>query len=261
MPQHNIPALEARLNYTFTSPELVALALRHASVADHRVASNERLEFLGDAVLGLLACQRIFEIFPSALEGEMTKIKSSVVSRQTCAQIAREMGLHEYLALGKGMRGQSAALPMSLAAAALESIIAAVYLDGGIEPVRAFLMPRLEPLIMAAAASKHQENYKSLLQHFVQQDSSSAPLYLILSEKGPDHAKQFHIAVKVGDRTFDAAWGASKKHAEQAAALLALRTLGIVGSDGTLQVKGFSSSDESIDGVAHDGVTLDGKQK
>lgn len=233
-PEARIAAIEARTGHTFRQRDLVALALRHASVADSRASSNERLEFLGDAVLGLLTCQRIFELYPAMLEGEMTKIKSTVVSRQSCAQVAIELGLHEHLSLGKGMRGSASGVPMSLAAAALESIIAAIYLDAGLDAVRAFLLPKLEPLILAAAASKHQENYKSLLQHHVQQGQTGSPQYVVVDEKGPDHAKHFLIAVRVGERQFSPSWGASKKLAEQAAALLALRELGVIRDDGTL---------------------------
>lgn len=259
--------LEARLGYRFANPELLELALRHASVADARVRSNERLEFLGDAVLGLIVCQRVYELFPDLLEGEMTKIKSLVVSRQSCAQIGNEIGLTRYLQLGKGMKPGAptstgapvagSGLPMSLSAAALEAVVAAMYLDAGPERglgvARAFLLPLLESRIRSAAASGHQENFKSILQHHVQQQEpgqstgqsradadagasgsvAAAPLYVVLAQRGPDHAKHFQIAVRVAGRTFEPAWGASKKQAEQAAALNALRELGLI--SGTLE--------------------------
>lgn len=224
----NVAVIESSIGYTFTNPALADLAFQHASVADTRVASNERLEFLGDAVLGMVACQRIYELFPDMLEGEMTKIKSTVVSRQVCAIISIELGLHEHLQLGKGMRTGAAAVPMSLAAAALESVVAAIFLDGGLEPARRFLLPLLEPRISAAAASKHQENYKSLLQHHVQQTMSLAPRYIVLAERGPDHAKNFLVCVEVGTKRHEASWGISKKHAEQQAAMLALQEMGVL---------------------------------
>ncbi len=218
-------ALEQRLGHEFRDAELLALALRHASIAESRQKSNERLEFLGDAVLGLVACQRIYEKFPDLLEGEMTKIKSMVVSRQTCAQIGTDLGLQDLLSLGKGMKSPDAPLPPSLAAAALEAVVAALYIDGGLEVARRFLLPLLDERIVRAASSGHQENFKSILQHHAQQAYGATPVYSVLEEKGPDHAKHFHVQVRIQDRVFEPAWGASKKQAEQAAALEALRTL------------------------------------
>jgi ribonuclease-3 len=239
-------ALEARLGHTFTNPDLLDLALRHASIADLRVRSNERLEFLGDAVLGLIVCQRIYELYPELLEGEMTKIKSLVVSRQSCAQMGDQIGLTEFLVLGKGMKpGPNQSLPMSLSAAALEAIVAAIYLDAGpeqgLQRARAFLLPLVEERIAAAAASGHQENFKSILQHHVQQSPSlgvHGPVYVVLDERGPDHAKQFQVCVIVGERRFEPAWGANKKQAEQQAAVNALRELGVVTAlpDGRVQL-------------------------
>jgi ribonuclease III len=218
---------QARIGHTFANPSLLVLALTHASVADCRASSNERLEFLGDAVLGLVCCEMLYRLYPNLLEGEMTKIKSSVVSRQTCARIASDLGLDRLLILGKGIKSQRS-VPQSLAAAAVESVIAAMYLDGGIEAARGFLEPLLEPLIRAAAASGHQENFKSVLQQYAQQSGQSTPAYMVLDEKGPDHSKCFEVCAEIGVRRFSSCWGASKKQAEQQAALLALRELGIV---------------------------------
>jgi ribonuclease-3 len=227
-------ALQARLGYTFRDPALLELAMRHASVADARVRSNERLEFLGDAVLSLVTCNHIYHRYPDLLEGEMTKIKSAVVARNTCALIADELGLTTFLELGKGMK-TAPTLPMSLAAAALEAVIGAVFLDGGMEPVSRILNPLLIPRIEKAAASGHQDNYKSILQQYAQQHLTQTPLYSVMSQKGPDHAKHFQVSVSIGERAFPACWGASKKAAEQAAALTALHELGLIemGEGGT----------------------------
>lgn len=222
---------EARIGYQFNDKSLLELALLHASAADQRVASNERLEFLGDAVLGVVACERIFARFPSLLEGDMTKIKSTAVSRRTCAKLARDLGLDEMLVLGKGVREQGD-LPSSLAAAVFESVTGAIYVDGGLDAARAFLYPMLDPLIDAAEASGHQQNFKSVLQQHCQQRLGITPYYRALDEKGPDHAKAFKIAVEVGSESFEPAWGQSKKQAEQQAALLALLALRVVASDG-----------------------------
>jgi ribonuclease-3 len=219
------------IGHRFQNPELLSRALTHASTAGTRLDSNERLEFLGDAVLGLVVCEMIYRRFPHFLEGEMTKVKSLAVSRQTCAQIASRLGLERLLMLGKGMQ-TSAPLPASLGAAALESVIGALYLDAGFDAAAAFIRPLVSDVIDRAAASGHQQNYKSVLQQFVQQKFGMTPVYRIVSEDGPDHAKTFVIAVEIGATIFEGCKGQSKKRAEQDAALTALTTLGVVAIDG-----------------------------
>lgn len=221
----SLQACQQALGYPFADPELLRFALTHASSADQRSLSNERLEFLGDAVLGLVVCQSLFERYPHFQEGELTKIKSAVVSRRICAIVARRLGLQHYLTLGKGMDGGEH-MPSSMAAGALEAVIAAVYLDGGLDAARTFILSQLESEIHAAAESEHRYNYKSQLQQFAQQTFSETPYYELLDEKGPDHSKCFEVAVSVGARRFGSAWGPSKKEAEQKAALLALVELG-----------------------------------
>lgn len=223
----SLSGVEALIGYQFKDHQLLNRALTHASVAENRVDSNERMEFLGDSVLGLIVSERIYHRYPDLLEGEMTKIKSTAVSRQTCAQIARRLGLHEFLVLGKGMQGAEG-VPQSLAAAVLESIIAAVYLDGGYEAVEKFIGPHVDPLIERAFESGHQENFKSVLQQHAQQTEQDPPIYRVLDEKGPDHAKCFKVAAELTGRRFNACWGQSKKQAEQMAALAALVELGLV---------------------------------
>lgn len=223
-------AAEKAIGYTFQDPRLLERALTHSSLAESRVESNERMEFLGDSVLGLIVSERIFHKFPDLQEGEMTKIKSAAVSRQTCAVISRELGIDEFLRLGKGMQTKDG-LPQSLSAAVFESVIAAVYLDGGYEAADRFVRPLVEPLIERAAASGHQENFKSVLQQHAQQHLGETPAYRILDEKGPDHSKCFKIGVEIGGRRFEPVWAGSKKQAEQMAALNALKELGIVRPD------------------------------
>lgn len=227
MSAENLDHVQTIIGHRFVDPELLVRALTHASVAGSRQESNERMEFLGDSVLGLVCCEMIFSMYPTLLEGEMTKIKSTVVSRQTCAAIARELGLHRHLLLGKGML-MHRELPQSLAAAAVESVVAAIYLDGGLGAARGFLEPLLAPMIRRAAASGHQENFKSVLQQHAQQAFGESPSYVVLDEKGPDHAKCFEIAVEIAGRRYAPCWGASKKQAEQQAALNALSELGLL---------------------------------
>jgi ribonuclease III len=246
LPAETLEQAQQRLGYSFTNRALLEQALTHASVADGRVRSNERLEFLGDAVLGLIVCQRIFELHPTLLEGEMTKVKSSVVSRQACAVVAQGLRLAELLALGKGMRIHET-IPTSLAAAVLESVVAAIYLDGGLEPARRLLVPLVDPLIEKAFASGHQENFKSILQQHAQQKMDESPVYVVLGQRGPDHAKHFQVCVQIGTKRFVPCWGNSKKVAEQQAALAALQELGLLAPNeqGELRLTPGSSTNGS----------------
>lgn len=219
--------VESLIGYQFTNKAILIEALTHSSQADHRLMSNERLEFFGDAVLALVICQALFERFPTYLEGDLTKIKSMLVSRKTCARVAGKLGIEQYLKIGKGM-SNSNALTGSLAAGALESVIAAIYLDGGLQPAREFILKVFGPMIQVADAQQHQDNFKSLLQQYAQQQLNLTPIYELLDEKGPDHNKCFESAVIMGDRRFSSAWGTNKKQAEQKAAYTALVELGVV---------------------------------
>ncbi len=221
----DIQQIEEILGHKFSDQELLTRALTHASLVDSRLQSNERLEFLGDAVLGLVVCSYLFDQFPDLLEGELTKIKSTVVSRRVCAEIAASLKLDEVLRLGKGM-SRHAALPASVLAAVFESLVGALYLDGGLEAAQRFILRMMKDRIEKAARSGHQFNFKSVLQQLAQQTFSQTPQYVILDEKGPDHAKCFEVAVEVGARRFTPCWGPSKKQAEQEAALQALKELG-----------------------------------
>ena len=229
MEPENCPleACQERIGYRFNDADLLLAALTHASYADQRVNSNERLEFLGDAVLGLVVCQALYERLPQALEGELTKIKSAVVSRRVCALVADELRLTEALVLGQGMEPDEQ-LPPSLAAGVFESIIGAIYLDGGLTAAREFILKYMEEEIRSAAASEHQFNYKSQLQQHAQRHLGATPEYELLDEKGPDHAKCFEVAVTLGRQQFPSAWGPNKKEAEQKAAQLALIALELI---------------------------------
>jgi ribonuclease-3 len=225
-----IDECERIIGHAFADRSLLVVALTHASIATTRVESNERLEFLGDAVLGMVVCDDLYHRFPTALEGEMTKIKSAVVSRRMCAKIASDLGLDRLLILGKGMKTRTA-IPSSLSAAVLESVIGAIYLDAGLDRARAFLMPLIQPHIDAAAESGHQQNFKSVLQQHAQQQLSAQPVYVLLDENGPDHAKAFQVAVEVAGTRYKTCWANSKKQAEQLAALAALTQLGLIVED------------------------------
>ncbi len=218
---------EKVLEYTFQSEALLKESLTHASIADNRLHSNERMEFLGDAVLDLIICNDIYKRFPTYAEGELTKIKSAVVSRKTCADVAREISLDKLLIIGKGISSR-AAMPPSLAAAVYESIVAAIYLDGGYDAASKFVMRTMGPKIISISASIHQHNYKATLQQHAQGTLHASPMYELLDEKGPDHSKCFEICVTIAGRRFESAWGTNKKIAEQKAALMALLELNVI---------------------------------
>jgi len=212
------------LGYRFKDPALLEEALTHASVADDRLSSNERMEFLGDAILGFVVCEYLHDTYPELLEGDLTKIKSAVVSRRVCALISNASNMAELLNLGKGMTGR-AGLPSSVAAAVLESLIAAIYMDSGMDEARAFILKHMVPYIDEAADSAHQHNFKSVLQQHAQKHLTGNPSYVLLDEKGPDHSKCFEVCVEIEGRRCESAWANSKKEAEQKAALNALHEL------------------------------------
>ncbi len=236
---------EAILGYTFKDPNLLKESLTHASIADHRLNSNERMEFLGDAVLDLIICEALYKRFPEQLEGDLTKVKSAVVSRRTCAEVSKETGLVDLLIIGKGISAREL-MPSSLAAAVYESIVAAIYLDGGFDVVKEYVLRTMTPKIELIASNTHQHNYKAVLQQHAQKIMTSTPIYELLDEKGPDHSKCFEVCVTVDGRRFPSAWGPNKKMAEQKAALLALEELGVFPADEvTLAIEQMASLDST----------------
>jgi len=215
---------EEVLHYRFRDRGLLEKSLTHASVARTRLESNERLEFLGDAILGAIICEMLYQRFPSEPEGELTRIKSSLVSRNTCAALTEELGLYRFLLLGKGL-AMNDRIPVSILAGVFESVVAAIYLDGGVERAREFVAHAFADEIDRTTDFDQSKNYKSLLQQMSQKSCGETPNYHLLDEKGPDHSKCFKIAASIGPQIFSAAWGNSKKEAEQRAALNALHEL------------------------------------
>ena len=212
---------EEVLGYNFRDPAFLRSALTHASGADHRLASNERLEFLGDAILGAIVCELLYLRYPQYLEGELTRIKSVVVSRQTCAKISERLGFDGFLILGKGMGSQDQT-PPSVLADVFESLVGAIYLDGGMDAAKAFILAHIEAEIEETVGGQMGNNYKSNLQQLAQRQFGETPTYLLLDEKGPDHSKCFKVAAQIGRHSYPPAWGKNKKDAEQRAALNAL---------------------------------------
>jgi len=227
MDQETLRQVEQIIDYRFSDSSLLTRALTHSSTVSDRLLSNERLEFLGDAILALVICQALFERFTDYLEGDLTKMKSMLVSREACARISRQMGLQKFLKIGKGMIA-SRALSGSLAAGVLEAIIGAMYIDGGLDAARSFILRTFGSLIDQAEGEQAQGNFKSLLQQYAQEQFNAVPVYVLLDEQGPDHDKCFELEVVVGERHFPSAWGTNKKEAEQKAAFNALVELGVL---------------------------------
>ncbi len=212
------------VDYRFQDVALLQSALTHASGAAHRLANNERLEFLGDSILGLVVCEWLYEEYPEYNEGDLTKIKSSVVSRRACGKVACELRLDECLIVGKGIhRGRG--FPRSLVSDVFEAITAALYLDGGMPVVRPRLRRWLAGEVRSAVEGRGSANFKSLLQQFAQRERASTPFYRLVTETGPDHRKRFRVSAVIAGEEFQPAWGNNKKDAEQHAAANALAIL------------------------------------
>jgi len=227
MDKEALHQIEQIIGYKFSNRNLLHKAFTHSSAVDNRSLSNERLEFLGDSVLAVVICQALFERFAGYLEGDLTKIKSMLVSRRTCARVARQLGLQKFLKVGKGM-ADSRALTSSLAAGLLEAVIAAIYIDSGVEAARSFILRTFASLIDQSDAKHAQGNFKSLLQQYAQQQFNVTPVYELIDEKGPDHDKCFEAEAVIAEHHFLSAWGTNKKEAEQKAAFNALVELGLI---------------------------------
>ena len=232
--------LQQLLGYQFRHPALLDLALTHSSVAYEEQTNqdpredNEQLEFLGDAVLGLVVTDQLFRAYPEFSEGAWTRLRSQFVSRPHLAGVAQAIGLGEFLRVGKGEEKSGGRKKPAILANAVESVIAAVYLDGGMEPavqlVRTWLLDETMEAVVEAARAGEVGDYKSRLQEYSQAHGLGQPRYQLTSETGPDHRKSFVVEVKLLDpsaveTTVASAGGTRKKHAEQEAARLALQHL------------------------------------
>ena len=226
----DVAECQRRINYEFRDPSLLVAAFTHASGAQHRLASNERLEFLGDAILGFIVCETLYQLFPDSLEGDLTRIKSVVVSRETCGRITERLQLIDFLIVGKGL-SLNRPVPTSVLSDLFESLVAAMYLDGGLEPVRSLVSRMLEPEIVKVASGEQGLNHKSLLQQLAQRDFGITPTYEVLDETGPDHSKSFQVSAQIGGRRYAPAWGRNKKEAGQRAASNALVELRSEGAE------------------------------
>ncbi len=219
-------ALEARLGASFADPGLLDVALTHRSFAyEHDVQeTNERLEFLGDAILNLCVTDLLYERFPEHLEGDLAKLRASLVSEPALAEVAAELDLGPAIRLGRGERLSGGATKPSIMADAMEAVLGAVYLDGGIEGVRHSVKKLFGSRIEAAAGREIPKDAKTRLQEIVTRKHGILPRYRVTGS-GPDHAKRFKAEVFVQDEFHGRGEGRSKKEAEQAAAAEALIVL------------------------------------
>lgn len=215
---------EKHLGYEFVEKGYLFEAITHASVATTRLCSYERLEFLGDSILGFAVCEYLFKNFPDWLEGDLTKVKSNVVSRQSCAEFGKSLNIEEFLVVGKGI-GVKGKVPKSLLANSFESIVAAIYLDSGIDSVKIFLTPFIKKQVNAAITGGLDVNYKSELQQYSQKRFGLPPQYQLLGNQGPDHDRWFQVSAQVDKKMFGPAWGKNKKEAEQRSAANALASI------------------------------------
>lgn len=224
-----LAGLERALGYKFNDPSFLECALTHRSFANENpdllVQDNERLEFLGDAVLTLCITDMLMKKFPECTEGDLSKIRSSIVNERPLAGIARELRIGDYLLLGKGEDISGGRSKSSLLANALEAIIAAVYCDTGFAGAFDFIGKRFHPLLETGVADVLYRDYKTSLQETTQNRFRVIPRYSVIREYGPDHDKVFQVRVSIGDVVSTAGLGRNKKEAEQRAARKALEAI------------------------------------
>jgi len=226
MNRNNFYELEELIHYDFKDKEYLIEALTHSSYANEKKYKkcnyNERLEFLGDSVLGLVISDYLFTNYPDLPEGELTKTRAKIVCETTLSNCAKSINLGYFLMLGKGEDATGGRQRPSLLADAFESIIGAIYLDGGINSARNFIMTTMKKVIKDALEGKIFIDYKTHLQELIQNDSNVKITYEIIDEKGPDHNKTFYTHVKKNNKILGYGKGKSKKESEQNAAKMAL---------------------------------------
>lgn len=226
--------LQQVIKYTFTRKELLERAMTHSSWANEQDSGqdtdsehNERLEFLGDAVLELCVSERLFAMFPEAREGQLTKLRAKLVSKPSLAEIAKELRLDQYLRLGKGEESQGGRDRHSLLSDAVEALLGAVFLDSGYSGALAVIDCLLAERWPKAAETSRTKDYKSRLQEYTQQQFKERPVYTLAGSRGPEHAKIFEVLLTLPDGTSMEADGPSVKRAEQRVAGLALKRYGV----------------------------------
>ena len=222
-----IKDLEAAIGYRFKNITLLQNALTHSSYANERwhnsLMSNERLEFLGDSILGMVVAEYLYKSFPDRPEGELTRMRADMVCEKTLAAVAARIDLGRHLLLGNGEEQGGGRSRDSILADAVESVIAASFLDGGMEAARSFIEKFI--LVEVPVTRLHNADYKTALQELVQQRKNQILSYTLIGESGPDHDKRFEVEVKLNGKVVGVGSGSSKKRAEQMAARAAMEAL------------------------------------
>jgi ribonuclease III len=221
--------LESKTGYNFKDKGCLILSMTHSSYAnemsnksDNEEPSNERLEFLGDAVLGIIISDYMYRNYSELSEGEMTKARANIVCESSLADCAQKINIGHYLRLGKGEEGTGGRTRQSILSDAFEALIAAIYIDGGMENAKNFVLKSMKDMVSYAIKGALLLDYKTQLQEYIQQKSKKKASYRLIKEKGPDHDKTFVACVKINNKTAGTGEGKSKKEAEQNAARNAL---------------------------------------
>ena len=217
--------LEKRIGYFFGQPDLLEEAMTHSSYANEhgrsRLSCNERLEFLGDSILSVIVSEHLYARQPKLPEGELTKRRAALVCEESLAGFAREIGLGEAMKFGRGEMKNGGAERDSTLADCFEALIAAIYLDGGIEPARYFVMR-----FVSESSPETHRDYKTELQEIIQKNPEERVRYVVVDEQGPDHSKTFTVEVRLNSNVIGTGTGHSKKEAEQNASREALSLMG-----------------------------------
>lgn len=223
---YNISKFEDTINYKFKNKSYILEALTHSSYSNENknYKFNERLEFLGDSVLSIVISDYLFKKEKNLPEGELTKLRANIVCEESLSEVAGQIHLGEYLLLGKGEEATGGRDRISILADALEAIIAAIYLDGGLEEASKFIFRFMEEIIENSIEGKIFRDYKTYLQEVLQSKGEQHIWYKLIEEKGPDHNKRFVMEVGINDKVLGVGEGKSKKDAEQVAAKSALKS-------------------------------------
>jgi len=236
MQEDQIQDLEVLLGHNFRDKSFLVNALSHSSIKSEQRPSNERLEYLGDSVLGLIVSDALYRRYPEDDEGTLTRIKSQAVSRSTLQRVAVVMSLDRFILVGKGVAKKE--IPASLLGNLFEALVGAIYLDAGLAAARKFVLRHLDVVISEIVEDRAERNYKSMLQHHCQREMGTVPVYRVLREVGPAHDRNFDVAVSMNGREYGRARGVSKKEAEQGAARAALLHLRAVDETPRQPVRG-----------------------
>lgn len=227
--RHKLVQFEKTIGYSFSNVDNLTLAFTHSSYANEyrneNIQSNERLEFLGDAVLNIIISEYIYSNFPHLSEGEMTKMRANIVCEASLDKCAAKISIGQYLLLGKGEELTGGRTRASILSDAFEAVLGAVYLDGGMDNAKKFVINNMSGIINESATGLNYTDYKTQLQEIIQKNSDRKVSYEIIEERGPDHNKIFVSQVKVCDTVMGTGEGKSKKEAEQNAAKIAIETM------------------------------------